>query len=737
MSRLAFKNLAAAFDETPAPAPKGRAMSPSDPLIAQAELPAAANDETLARFFGADGHLARALPGAGRNFEERDEQRRMAEAVASAARDSTHLLVEAGTGTGKSYAYLVPLILWAVENGKKVLIATHTKALQQQLVERDLPFLRDVFQKRLGSSFRFALCLGTGNYVCPRRLAKAEVGGLFASRDDVDNLKRINDFASDSKTGRLVDLPFEPSPGLWSQVNRESDMCLGRNCPLYDVSFFYRARREQEKAHVLVANHHLLFAHLAAGGNEAGAVLPPFDAVVIDEAHQAEEVASQYMGLEVVNLGMARLIEMLHHRRGGKTVFSGTQVMGVEELEKNLAEAAEEAREAAGRFFAELLDAAGSDGTRSQTIRLRQTGLVENSLDEPLQRLENVLREGRKKAEAAHDDAHTKEWDGFATRCAEMRLSLRELLNHERGDYVYWLAVTPRPSDGRSGSRVPRVALCGAPVDVAEGMQRNLFAPVCPVILTSATMTTGGSFSFLRERLGLVPERCDREVRELVLGSPFNYEKNALLYVGKDLPDPAQPAVWEKAAIERAAELIERTRGRAFVLCTSFRTVDAAAETLRKLLPRKIEILRQGEMSRGRLLDTFRKDTSSVLVGTTSFWQGVDVPGESLTCVIMMKLPFAVPDDPLVQARVESLRERGRNPFNEYQVPQAVMMFRQGFGRLIRTREDMGIVAILDPRLVSKSYGQTFLRSLPPCAVTTDLGDVTDFVAAMDQKNKS
>lgn len=743
MSRLAFKNLAAAFDEAPEPAAaggastSGRAANADDPLVSEATLPAGLDDETLARFFGADGHLASALPGAGRNFEERDEQRLMAEAVAAAARDSTHLLVEAGTGTGKSYAYLVPLILWAVENGKKVLIATHTKALQQQLVERDLPFLRDVFQKRLGTTFRYALCLGTGNYVCPRRLAKAEMGGLFATKDDVENLQKINEFASQSKTGRMVDLPFEPSPALWGQVNRESDMCLGRNCPLYDVSFFYRARREQEKAHVLVANHHLLFAHLAAGGNEAAAVLPSFDAVVIDEAHQAEEVASQYLGLEVVNLGVARLIEMIHHKRNGKTVFSAaTEVMGLEELEKSLAEAADEAREAAGRFFGELLDAAGTDGAKTQTIRLRRPGLVENSLDEPLQRLENVLREGRKKAESAHDDAHTKEWDGFATRCAEMRLTVRELLNQERTDYVYWLGVTPRPSDGRSAQgRVPRVALCGAPVDVAEGMQRSLFAPVCPVILTSATMTTGGSFDFLRERLGLVPERCDKEVRELVLGSPFNFESNTLLYVGRDLPDPAQPAVWEKAAIERAAELITRTRGRAFVLCTSFRTVDAAAETLRKILPRKIEILRQGEMSRTRLLDTFRKDTSSVLVGTTSFWQGVDVPGESLTCVIMMKLPFAVPDDPLVQARVESLRERGRNAFNEYQVPQAVMMFRQGFGRLIRSREDTGIVAILDPRLVSKSYGQTFLRSLPPCAVTSDLQDVTDFVAAMDEKN--
>ncbi|MBV9468980.1 MAG: DEAD/DEAH box helicase, partial [Abitibacteriaceae bacterium] len=276
-----------------------------------------AGGDALGRIFAPGGLLARALPNDGRNFEERPEQLEMARAVADAVKDRAHLLVEAGTGTGKSYAYLVPFILWAVSQNKKVLIATHTKALQQQLMERDLPFLHELFLRRMGMDFRYALCLGTGNYICPRRLAKSEATGLFATRNEVDELHEINAFARTSKTGRNLDLPFEPSPQLWAQVNRESDLCLGRACPLFERSFYFIARRVQEKAHILVANHHLLFAHLAAGGNEAGAVLPPFDALVLDEAHQAEDVASAYLGMEVVNLGVARLIELLHNRRSG------------------------------------------------------------------------------------------------------------------------------------------------------------------------------------------------------------------------------------------------------------------------------------------------------------------------------------------------------------------------------------------------------------------------------------
>lgn len=680
--------------------------------------------------FSSDGILSQVLKGTGRSWEDRPEQRAMAEAVATAIESESHLLIEAGTGVGKSYAYLVPFILWAIENKKRVLIATHTKALQQQLVERDLPFLRTLFKEKLGTNFRFALCLGTQNYLCPRRLAKSESLGILNSPNDEAEFNEIQEWSERTKTGRSLDLPFEPRPHLWAQVNRESDLCLGRACSLYEDSFFYIARRKQENAHILVANHHLLFAHLAAGGNESGAVLPSFDGLVIDEAHQTEEVAAAYLGLEVSNFSIAKLIELLHHRRNDRTILHGTALPNRVELEEKLIAAAEEAREATGRFFEDLQVVLRLDTTRSQNLRLRTAGTLENSLEEPLARLESVLRAAGRSAENTLDEELQRELEGYVTRCFEMRSNLSELLNHSHKDWVYWLACQPRLNTNpqfKSTPRVPRLALHGAPVDVAAAMQETLFGKVCPVVLTSATLTTGSNFEFLRERLGLTPEQSQREVNTLSLGSPFDFKKNALIYLARDLPDPSQVQAFENAAIQRVGEVLLATKGRAFVLCTSFRMVDATAIALQNLLPRSIKILKQGEMARNRLLETFRKDTSSVLVGTSSFWQGVDVPGESLSCVVIMKLPFAVPDDPMVQARIEKLKEQGRNAFSEYQVPQAVMMFRQGFGRLIRTAQDRGVVAILDPRVVSKSYGRTFLESLPECQITEELGDIAHF----------
>jgi ATP-dependent DNA helicase DinG len=726
-----------------------------DPLrLRQQEL----EEAQLERIFGATGFLAKTMKAEKRPFEARPEQLEMARSIAGAIRDKTHLLVEAGTGTGKSYAYLVPFLLWAIENKKRVLIATGTKALQQQLVERDLPFLRELFKRHFGQDIKYALCLGTGNYVCPRRLAKMQMAGLFASDTEIQQLADIQKFASKSPTGRNIDLPFEPLPGLWSQLNRESDLCMNRNCSLFDNSFYWKARREQEKAQILVANHHLLFAHIATGGNAAG-VLPAFDALVIDEAHSAEDVASSYLGIEISNLGAAKLIELIASRRSHRTVLSASKIPNRAEIESRLHDAAGEAREAVERFFENLQMEMRFEPNRSSNVRIKHRGIVSNELYEPFERIELILKEARREAEGAQDETLLKEIEGFMNRCAEMRKASRDILDQTRAGYVYWASCVPRLPDGPGKApRVPRMSLHGAPIEVAREMRQSLFDQYRPVVLTSATMTTGGSFEFLIERLGLgklpevvkeeaeegaeakndeqaepeAPQPEPEEVRTLTLGSPFDYRKNVLLYVPSDLPDPTSNVTfWEEAAVKRAAEVVKRTDGRAFILCTSFRMVDQTARFLEKVMPGRIRILKQGAMAKGRLLDEFRSDVSSVLVGTTSFWQGVDVPGESLSCVIIMKLPFAVPDEPLVQARVETIKKRGKDAFNEYQVPQAVMMFRQGFGRLIRTQEDRGVVAILDPRVKTKGYGKTFMSSLPDAEMTGELERLSLFLGGI------
>lgn len=761
-ARRKLRGVSSPLSETPSRA----ASSPPLTLI---------SDRHLTRIFGAGGQLALFMKARGRDFEARAEQLAMAKAIADAVRDRTHLLVEAGTGVGKSYAYLIPLLLWALESRKRVLVATGTKALQQQLVERDLPFLSELFQSQLGLEFKYALCLGTGNYICPRRLAKAQVAGLFASPEEVEQLEQLHAFAQKETPGRNLDLPFDPKPGLWAQVNREGDLCLGRNCPLFEDSFYWKARREADKAQILVANHHLLFAHIAAGGN-AGGVLPPFDALVIDEAHHAEDVAASYLGLEISNLSAARLIELISSRRAGKTVISSVGWTKKAELEEQINNAANAAREGVGRFFENLQLAVRFEQNRSSTKRITRPNLLEDCISEPFDALETALARAHKIAEAEGNEELTRELEGYAKRCGEIQRAARTLVEHSAQGYVYWAQSTPRPTEFGGAPRVPRLSLHGAPIEVANSLRTNVFEKFKPTILTSATLTTGGDFDFLIERLGLSdpaeePEKIEDaeeqpqpsppqaqsataastesnpqksgpqeastpdsslpapEIRTLALGSPFDYPKNALVYVGSDLPDPVNQTFWEEAVVKRVAEIVKRTDGRAFVLCTSYKMVDKVAGFLERVMPRHIRVLRQGSGSRGRLLRDFREDVHSVLVGTTSFWQGVDVPGESLSCVVITKLPFAVPDEPLVQARVETLKSRGRDAFSDYQVPQAVMLFRQGFGRLIRTAHDRGVVAILDPRVKSKEYGKTFLESLPPCEVTSELERLSLFMS--------
>ena len=680
-------------------------------------------------FFAPDGMLARSLGSNKRRYEERPQQQTMAREVTDAIETQSHLMVEAGTGTGKSYAYLVPFILWALHENKRVLISTHTKTLQQQLVEKDLPFLQRLFEERLGLNFNFALCLGTQNYICPRRLAKHDSVGLFAAPGEAQELEDIQEYARQTKEGHLLDLAFEPRNQLWSQINRESDLCLGKACSLYEKSFFYQARNRQENAQILVSNHHLLFAHLASGGNEAGVILPRFDAVVIDEAHQIEDVATAYLGDEISNYSVGKLLNRLLPSGNARNVLSGSKLRGQKNLEEQFAGAVMAAKEANIRFFDNLLAVMHLSEDANMTRRLTAPLPLANDLSEPLGRLEQLLLRFKRMVED-DDDGSAREFDGYAGRCGALKSTLEELLHQKQKDWVYWMQLQQR-SFGNSG--MPRIALCGAPIDIGEALNEMLFSKIKPVVMASATLTTAGTFDYLQNRLGLNSRPSNDEETALhttVLGSPFDYANQALVYLPSRMPNPTNANdSYDIAAAQAAAEILPLQRGGAFVLCTSHRSVQQIADSLTKILPSSFTIMRQGEASRSRLLENFQTEKRPVLVGTTSFWQGIDIPGQSLSCVIIVKLPFASPRDPMVEARTEFLEKNGKNGFMEYQVPQAVMMFRQGFGRLIRSATDHGIVAILDPRVRTRPYGSLFLESLPDCKVTQKIDDMADFLS--------
>jgi ATP-dependent DNA helicase DinG len=683
-------------------------------------------------FFAPDGMLARSLGSHKRQYEERPQQQIMAREVTDAIETQSHLMIEAGTGTGKSYAYLVPFILWALHEKKRVLISTHTKTLQQQLVEKDLPFLQRLFEERLELNFNFALCLGTQNYICPRRLAKHDSVGLFAAPGDAQELEAINEYARHTKEGHLLDLPFEPRHQLWSQINRESDLCLGKSCSLYEKSFYYMARNRQETAQILVSNHHLLFAHLASGGNDAGIILPRFDAVVIDEAHQIEEVATAYLGDEISNYSVGQLLNRLMPSGNARNVLSGSKLRGQKNLEEQFAGAVVAAKEANVRFFDNLLAVMHLSEEANMTRRLTAPLPMANDLSEPLGRLEQLLMRFKRMVED-DDDGSAREFDGYAGRCGALKSTLEELLHQKQKDWVYWMQLQQRPS-GSYGA--PRIALCGAPIDIGDALNEMLFSKIKPVVMASATLTTAGSFDYLQNRLGLqshppnevaMPQAA---LHTSVLGSPFDYSSQAIVYLPQRMPNPTNGNdSYDIAAAQAAAEILPLQKGGAFVLCTSHRSVQQIANSLAEILPSSFSVMRQGEASRSRLLEIFQSEKRPVLVGTTSFWQGIDIPGQSLSCVIIVKLPFASPRDPMVEARTEFLEKKGKNGFMEYQVPQAVMMFRQGFGRLIRSAKDRGVVAILDPRVRTRPYGALFLESLPDCRITQKLSDIAEFVS--------
>jgi ATP-dependent DNA helicase DinG len=644
--------------------------------------------ERVRTIFSEDGLLSKA-----KNFEFRPQQQEMAVAVARTLEEDRHLVVEAGTGVGKSLAYLVPAILFALEQHKKAIISTHTINLQEQLLLKDIPILKKV----LPVEFEAALMKGRQNYVCPRRLERA----LQSSKElftgpETNELERIAEWASKTRDGTLSDLSIEPDPKVWAQVCSEAHICTQKTCGQNPRCFYQQARKRLLAADVIVLNHTLLFMLLGSPQEqeerESGFLFPD-DFIIFDEAHTVEQVASKQIGIGVSQYGLRSTIQRLYNARTRKGLFTVMRDAEGVRLAAGLIDDVE-------NFFADI--ESNSDFRKGREFRVRDVNLVPDTITGRLIALQARIAELVKRAD---DEIIKAELQEFARRIRDAREGIAIFLEQAAPQHVYWVE--------RTGKTAQFLSLNAAPIDLAPVLRRMIFRDNCCCVMTSATLAVGREdLAYFRERIGAT------EAQPLQLGSPFDFQKQMKMFVVRKMPDP-RDAGYHKELERWIAHFVQKTDGAAFVLFTSYRDMQQVAGEMQKFFAEQgMNLLVQGGGTpRTKLLEQFKSTPRSVLFGTDSFWSGVDVPGEALSNVIITRLPFAVPDTPLIEAKLELVQERGGDAFTEFSLPEAILKLRQGVGRLIRTKTDRGIVVILDSRIVTKPYGRAFMQALPKSPV--------------------
>jgi ATP-dependent DNA helicase DinG len=655
---------------------------------AREEKPGAA-EPTITEIFGPGGILEKCMPG---GYELRRSQLEMAELVEDAFRNKRHAIVEAGTGTGKTLAYLIP----AIRSGRRVVVSTATKSLQEQLFNKDIPFL----QKHFAPDLKVAVMKGRGNFLCRQKVHLMEGQPVLKGMDEIDWFTQIRDWEKVTQTGDRAELTFLPDDAeLWQRLDARRETCTGQKCPEFSRCFLTWMHQRAHEADIIIVNHHLFFADLALRGDDFGSILPDYAAVVFDEAHEIEDVASEYFGRQVSNYRFEELA------RDAETALRLTGLARAALL-KQVARLRERARNFFEAFAAPAVNSRGEP--REGRFAFESAARV-GFLEQNREAYEDLL--GRLKsleAQIAALPTKPEEIVAIARRSFDLRGELKFLLESNERNYVYWFERRGRG-----------VFLAATPIDVSGILRERLFDAFDTAVLTSATLAVGGRFDFLKQRLGI------QTASERVLPHEFDFKTQALLYIPTAMPDVRDGRFVSQAA-EEIARLLEITRGRAFCLFTSYLQMN---EIYQRVTPKlAFPLLLQGTAPRSILLERFRGTPGAVLFATASFWQGVDVPGEQLSCVIIDRLPFAVPSDPVVAARVRALEEDGRNAFAEYQVPEAVLALKQGFGRLIRSRTDRGVLTILDNRIQRMQYGKIFLESLPAYATTRDIAAVERFM---------